>query len=98
MRTSTHLFTIGEIAERAGVSKPVLYQHFPSKLDLYLALLDQSCDRLVEIVEDIAGVELVHKHNLSAPKGVNGRNSDNTLIFVCKLSECFAEDILIFRW
>jgi nucleoside-diphosphate-sugar epimerase len=35
---------------------------------------------LVEMVEDIAGVELRHKHNLSAPKGVNGRNSDNTLI------------------
>ena len=41
-----------DIAEAAGVSKPVLYQHFPSKLDLYLALLDQSCDRLVEIVEE----------------------------------------------
>jgi GDP-D-mannose 3',5'-epimerase len=35
---------------------------------------------LVEMVEDIAGVELKHRHNLSAPKGVNGRNSDNTLI------------------
>jgi GDP-D-mannose 3', 5'-epimerase len=35
---------------------------------------------LVEMVEDIAGVDLKHKHNLSAPKGVNGRNSDNTLI------------------
>jgi GDP-D-mannose 3',5'-epimerase len=35
---------------------------------------------LVEMVEDIAGVEFKHKHNLSAPKGVNGRNSDNTLI------------------
>jgi nucleoside-diphosphate-sugar epimerase len=35
---------------------------------------------LVEMVEDIAGVEFIHKHNLSAPKGVNGRNSDNTLI------------------
>ncbi len=35
---------------------------------------------LVEMVEDIAGVELKHKHNLKAPKGVNGRNSDNTLI------------------
>ena len=32
------------------------------------------------MVEDIAGVELKHEHNLSAPKGVNGRNSDNTLI------------------
>jgi GDP-D-mannose 3',5'-epimerase len=35
---------------------------------------------LVEMVEDIAGAELRHRHNLSAPKGVNGRNSDNTLI------------------
>src|SRR6476620_2284138 len=35
---------------------------------------------LVEMVEDIAGVKLRHRHNLSAPKGVNGRNSDNTLI------------------
>jgi nucleoside-diphosphate-sugar epimerase len=35
---------------------------------------------LVEMVEDIAGVRLKHRHNLSAPKGVNGRNSDNTLI------------------
>ncbi len=35
---------------------------------------------LVEMVEGIAGVEFKHNHNLSAPKGVNGRNSDNTLI------------------
>jgi AcrR family transcriptional regulator len=30
----------------------VLYQHFPSKLDLYLALLDTSCERLIEVVEE----------------------------------------------
>ncbi len=36
-----------DIAERAGVSKPVLYQHFPSKLELYLALLDQHAESLV---------------------------------------------------
>lgn len=35
---------------------------------------------LVDMVEDIAGVKFKHDHNLSAPKGVNGRNSDNTLI------------------
>jgi AcrR family transcriptional regulator len=29
------------------VSKPVLYQHFPGKLDLYLALLDASCDTII---------------------------------------------------
>jgi AcrR family transcriptional regulator len=37
-----HSAAMDEIAERAGVSKPVLYQHFPGKLDLYLALLDES--------------------------------------------------------
>jgi AcrR family transcriptional regulator len=42
-----HAAAMDEIAETAGVSKPVLYQHFPSKLDLYLALLDQHCEDLV---------------------------------------------------
>lgn len=35
---------------------------------------------LVDIVEDIAGIKLNRKYNLDAPKGVNGRNSDNTKI------------------
>jgi GDP-D-mannose 3', 5'-epimerase len=35
---------------------------------------------LVDIVEDIAGIKLKRNYNLKAPKGVNGRNSDNTLI------------------
>jgi nucleoside-diphosphate-sugar epimerase len=39
-----------------------------------------SINQLVDIVEDIGGVKLKRRHNLSAPKGVNGRNSDNTLI------------------
>jgi AcrR family transcriptional regulator len=46
-----HAAAMDDIADAAGVSKPVLYQHFPSKLDLYLDLLDQSCERLVEVVE-----------------------------------------------
>jgi nucleoside-diphosphate-sugar epimerase len=37
-------------------------------------------NRLVDLVEEIAGVKLKRRYNLSAPKGVNGRNSDNTLI------------------
>jgi AcrR family transcriptional regulator len=45
-----HAAAMDEIAERAGVSKPVLYQHFPGKQDLYLALLDESVDLLVEAV------------------------------------------------
>ncbi|MGY2702478.1 AcrR family transcriptional regulator [Nocardioides sp. HB32] len=43
-----HAAAMDDIAERAGVSKPVLYQHFPGKLDLYLALLEQSCDTIIE--------------------------------------------------
>ncbi|MFB3893943.1 MAG: NAD-dependent epimerase/dehydratase family protein [Phycisphaerae bacterium] len=35
---------------------------------------------LFDMVEEIAGLKLKHTHNLNAPKGVNGRNSDNTLI------------------
>jgi GDP-D-mannose 3', 5'-epimerase len=37
-------------------------------------------NQLVDIAEDIAGIKLDRKYNLSAPKGVNGRNSDNTKI------------------
>ena len=37
-------------------------------------------NQLVDIVEDIAGIKLKRSYNLNAPKGVNGRNSDNTLI------------------
>lgn len=42
-----HAAAMDDIAERAGVSKPVLYQHFPGKLELYLALLDTHCDAIV---------------------------------------------------
>ncbi len=45
-----HAAAMDEIAERAGVSKPVLYQHFPGKLELYLALLDENTDLLVATV------------------------------------------------
>jgi GDP-D-mannose 3', 5'-epimerase len=37
-------------------------------------------NELVDVVEDIAGVKLKRRYNLDAPKGVRGRNSDNTLI------------------
>jgi nucleoside-diphosphate-sugar epimerase len=39
-----------------------------------------SINQLVSIVEDIAGVKLERNYDLSAPKGVRGRNSDNSLI------------------
>ncbi|MBM7819109.1 AcrR family transcriptional regulator [Cellulosimicrobium cellulans] len=45
-----HHISMDDIADRAGVGKPVLYRHFPSKLDLYLALIDDQGDRLVRAV------------------------------------------------
>jgi GDP-D-mannose 3', 5'-epimerase len=39
-----------------------------------------SINQLVDIVEEIAGFKMVRKYDLDAPKGVRGRNSDNTLI------------------
>ena len=39
-----------------------------------------SINQLVDIVEHIAGLKLKRNYKLDAPKGVNGRNSDNTLI------------------
>lgn len=39
-----------------------------------------SINELVDIVEDIAGYKLKRKYDLNAPKGVRGRNSENTLI------------------
>ena len=47
MAQGYHAAAMDDIADRAGVSKPVLYQHFPGKLDLYLALLDSSCDTII---------------------------------------------------
>lgn len=43
-----HSASMDEISDRAGVSKPVLYQHFPGKLDLYLALLETAADTVVD--------------------------------------------------
>jgi nucleoside-diphosphate-sugar epimerase len=37
-------------------------------------------NQLVDIVENIAGIRLTRRYDITAPKGVNGRNSDNTLI------------------
>ena len=57
-----HAAVMDDIATRAGVSKPVLYQHFPGKLDLYLALLDASADSLVEAIR--AALAATHDNRL----------------------------------
>ena len=53
-----HAAAMDDIADRAGVSKPVLYQHFPSKRELYLALLEQHVDELtVRVAEAMEGTD-----------------------------------------
>ena len=60
-----HAAAMDDIAERAGVSKPVLYQHFPGKLELYLALLDTHCDALVARVRNAMGATNDNKDRVS---------------------------------
>src|SRR5919106_5606800 len=50
-----HAAAMDEIADRAGVSKPVLYQHFPGKRELYLALLEEHVSELTERVKEAMG-------------------------------------------
>jgi len=45
-----HRTSMEEIADAAGVTKPVLYQHFGSKRELYLELLDDVGRRLMELI------------------------------------------------
>ena len=49
-----------------GVSKPVLYQHFPGKLDLYLALLDAACETIVDAVRDALDATEDNKQRVAA--------------------------------
>jgi AcrR family transcriptional regulator len=61
-----HAAAMDDIAERAGVSKPVLYQHFPGKLELYLALLDRHCDKLVAAVRGALDSTTDNKQRVAA--------------------------------
>ncbi len=86
-----HAAAMDEIAERAGVSKPVLYQHFPGKLELYLALLDESVDTLVETVRDALRSNPDPKQRVAATFGayfeyVGGQGQAYRLIFESDLS------------
>src|SRR6201992_2736815 len=64
-----HAAAMDEIAERAGISKPVLYQHFPSKLELYLALLDESVDALIDTVRKALEATTHNKQRVVATFG-----------------------------
>jgi AcrR family transcriptional regulator len=61
-----HAAAMDDIADRAGVSKPVLYQHFPGKLDLYLALLDNACDQVIGGVREALASTTDNKERVAA--------------------------------
>jgi AcrR family transcriptional regulator len=61
-----HAAGMDEIADRAGVSKPVLYQHFTSKQDLFLAVLAQHTDVLVSGVRQALRTTTDNRQRLRA--------------------------------
>lgn len=61
-----HAAAMDEIAERAGVSKPVLYQHFPGKRELYLALITQHTGELTAAVRRALASTTVNKQRVAA--------------------------------
>jgi AcrR family transcriptional regulator len=54
-RDGYHHVSMDDIAHRAKISKPVLYRHFPSKLDLYLEVVDQRGKALLTVIDDALG-------------------------------------------
>ena len=61
-----HLASMDEIADRAGVSKPILYQYFASKNDLYLGILDERVEAIVEQVRSAIDSASTNKSRLEA--------------------------------
>src|ERR1700755_3139460 len=64
-----HAAAMDDIAERAGVSKPVLYQHFPGKLELYLALLDLHVDDMANRCREALASTTDNKQRVQAAIG-----------------------------
>ena len=65
-REGYHQTSMNDVAEAAGITKPVLYQHFPSKLDLYLAVLDLHIDSLVFAIQKAIGANRENSARVAA--------------------------------
>ena len=64
-RNGYHETSMNDIADAAGVTKPVLYQHFESKRELYQALLDDVGERMVAAITAATGGR--HEREASRP-------------------------------
>lgn len=64
-----HAAAMDDIAERAGVSKPVLYQHFPGKRELYVALIEHHTQELLAAVHRALESTTDNKQRVAATIG-----------------------------
>ena len=69
MAQGFHAAAMDDIADRAGVSKPVLYQHFPGKRELYLALLEEQVSELADRVGEAMGATDDNRERVDAAVG-----------------------------
>lgn len=69
MAQGFHAAAMDDIADRAGVSKPVLYQHFPGKRELYLALLEEHVSGLADRVGESMGRTADNRARVDAAVG-----------------------------
>lgn len=83
--------TTAEIAREAGVTEPILYRHFASKRDLYLACLEEVWSRLRSTVDElVAGEPDPAEWPLAVPKAVQALRARGVLpthIWIQALSE-----------
>jgi AcrR family transcriptional regulator len=61
-----HAASMEAVARSAGVSKPILYDHFPSKRDLYLALIDADLEIVRRRVSDALAAETGNRERIRA--------------------------------
>ena len=66
-----------QIAERAEVSKPVLYQHFPSKHELFLELLDAEVASLRALLEAAMDTRRDNRERVREPTSLAVRVADS---------------------
>ena len=90
-----HAAAMDDIAERAGVSKPVLYQHFPGKLELYVALLDQhigTLERRVRTGRILIASKIWHIKFNQCPFRTNSTGTGSTRLAGFRSSFGFVDD------
>ena len=69
--TGYHETSLDAVAERAGVSKALLYEHFSSKRELYVAMLEMHVHELVERISGaVAGAEPGEAEDARRPRGL----------------------------